>query len=187
MMAAGCAADAPAERPAKPAVAAEPAAGPRGEVTTKRVVISMGRRVGTDVATVAADGTIHVVLDVLENGRGPHTEAAIRLAPDGTTASFEAKGHHEMGTPVDETFVREGDVARWKSHEENGEREAIGRAFFVPGCALPDALGLLAEALLKAGVPLPLLPGGTARIAKTTQTTVRAGAEARRPPRGVNV
>jgi hypothetical protein len=85
-----------------------------------------------------------------------------------------------MGTPVAETFVREGARARWKSHEEDGSREIKGSAFFVPVCDLPDTLGWLAKALLDAGGTMPLLPGGSAHIEKTVETTVQAGGEQRR-------
>jgi hypothetical protein len=148
--------------------------------TSKRVVITLSRKSGTSVTTVAPDGTVTVALDVLENGRGPHTDATLRFAPDGTIASLEAKGHHEMGTPVEETFVREGNRARWKSREEDGAREINESAFFIPVCDLPDALGWLAKALLDAGGSLPLLPAGQARIEKTVETSVQAGGETRR-------
>src|SRR5688572_20316182 len=148
--------------------------------TSKYVVITLARKSGTSVTNVAPDGTVTVTLDVLENGRGPHTDATVRLAPDGTIASLEARGHHEMGTPVAEKFARDGSRAQWKSHEEDGSREVKGSAFFVPVCDLPDALGWLAKALINAGGALALLPGGSARIEKTVETTVRAGGEERR-------
>src|SRR5687767_4121164 len=133
-LAASCGAE-----PARPAVpaAAPPAstlanaraAAPAEAKTSKRVVITLSRKSGTSVTTVAPDGTVTVALDILDNGRGPHTDATVRLAPDGTIASFEARGHHEMGTPVAEKFTREGSRAQWKCHEEDGSREVkeIGR------------------------------------------------------------
>jgi hypothetical protein len=158
-----------------PAPPAAPAA-----KSSKRVVVSLSRKAGTSVTTVLPDGSVTVALDVLENGRGPHTDATVRLASDGTIASFDARGHHEMGTPVAETFAREGSRARWKSHEEDGTRDVKGSAFFVPVCDLPDVLGWLAKALIDAGGSLFLLPGGAARIEKTVETTVQAGGEQRR-------
>jgi imidazolonepropionase-like amidohydrolase len=186
-LAASCGAE-----PARPSVPAAPAAPPastlanaRGTApaeakTSKRVVVTLSRKSGTSVTTVAPDGTVTVALDILDNGRGPHTDATVRLAPDGTIASFEARGHHEMGTPVAEKFTREGSRAQWKSHEEDGSREVKGSAFFVPVADVPDALGWLAKALIDAGGSMPLLPGGTARIEKTVETTVKAGGEERR-------
>lgn len=141
--------------------------------TVRRVVVSFGRKTGSSVATTSADGTITVAFDVLENGRGPKADATIRLAPDGTIASLEAHGHHEMQAPVDEVFsIDNGTQAHWKSREETGEATVRRPAFFVPIADVPDALGLLAQALLKAGGTLPLLPDGEAHIEKTGEATV---------------
>ena len=156
-----------------PPVAAKP-------VVTKRVVVSLSRKSGTDVTTVAPDGTITVALDVLQNGRGPHTDATIKLAPDGTIASLVATGHHEMKTPVDERFTRDGDTARWKSHEEDGHATVSGSAFFLPVCDLPDTLGWLAQAMLRAGGTMKLLPSGEAKIEKTAETEVTSASGEKR-------
>ncbi|HMI88079.1 MAG TPA: amidohydrolase family protein [Polyangiaceae bacterium] len=184
-LAAACGAEpvhpaAPVAPASAPATASTPAPAAVEAKTTKRVVVVLSRKAGTSVSTVAPDGTVTVTLDVLENGRGPHTDATVRFAPDGTIASLEARGHHTMGTPVAETFTRDGARAQWKSHEEDGSRELKGSAFFVPVCDLPEALGWLAKALLDNGGTLPLLPGGSAHIEKTVETTVRAGAEQRK-------
>ncbi len=144
-------------------------------IVIKRVVVSLSRKSGTSVTTIAPDGAITVALDVLENGRGPHTDATARLAADGTLASLDAHGHHTMGTPVDEKLTRDGVHAKWKSKEEDGQADVAGSAFFVPVCDLPDAIGWLAAAAIKAGGTMPLLPSGTARIEKTVETDVTAG------------
>ncbi|HEY1957319.1 MAG TPA: amidohydrolase family protein [Polyangiaceae bacterium] len=156
-----------------PPVAAKP-------VVTKRVVVSLTRKSGTNVTTVAPDGTITVALDVLQNGRGPHTDASITLGPDGTIASLVATGHHEMRTPVDERFTRTGDTATWKSREEDGHATVSGSAFFLPVCDLPDAIGWLAQALLRAGGSMKLLPSGEAKIERTAETEVTSASGEKR-------
>lgn len=171
-----CGGEAP---PPKPPPPANPAAAAKA-VTVKRVVVSLSRPSGTSVTTVAPDGTITTALDVMENGRGPHVDATLRLAPDGTIASLYAHGHHTFGTPVEETFTMEGRRARWKSHEENGEREVSGPSFFVPIAEMPEAHGYLVQALVKAGGRLPLLPGGEARLEKTGDATVTSKSGERR-------
>jgi hypothetical protein len=137
--------------------------------------VLLTRKSGSSVATTSADGTTTIAFDVLENGRGPHADATLHLAPDGTIQSFEAHGHHEMQAPVDEVFSLENGHARWKSHEEAGEASPTSPAFFMPIADVPDVLGLLARALLKAGGTMPLLPGGEARIEKSGEATVQAG------------
>src|SRR5437667_28459 len=158
------------------AVAAPPAPSP----AVKRLYIAQGRKSGSSVTTVAPDGTIAVVFDVLQNGRGPHVDATVRLAPDGTIAALHAVGHHEMGTKVDETFTRQGRHVSWKSEEEHGARDLDGPAFFVPIADLPEIEGLLVQALLKNGGTLAIVPGGTARLQKATELTVSAGGKSRR-------
>jgi len=143
-------------------------------VSVRRVVVSLTRPSGSDVITTAPDGTLTEALDVVQNGRGPHVDSTMHLAADGTPASFEAHGHHEMGTPVDETFALDAGHARWKSHEEDATRDVSGSAFFVPisdGVAL---FPLLVTAALKAGGTLTLLPGGQAHVEKAGDATVSA-------------
>jgi Amidohydrolase family len=162
---------APAPAPA-PIASATPAA---RAVSVRRSVVMLTRPSGSSTITTAPDGTITVVFDVQENGRGPHTDATIRLGPDGTIASLEAHGHHEVGALVDEAFSREGSRARWKSREESGEKSLDGPAFFVPIADLPETVGMLAQALLKAGGSMPLLPLGEARLEKGADAIAVAG------------
>ena len=163
-----------APEPAKTA----PAPAPQS-VTVKRLFVSESRPSGTLVTTTSSDGNVSITYDVLENGRGPHVDAKIRLAPDGSIAALEAKGHHTMGTPLEETFTKEGQHVRWKSHEEHGDKDAAPIAFFVPMAPLPDVTGMLAQALVKAGGSLPLLPDGEARLERIGEATIKKGSESR--------
>ncbi|MEO7733612.1 MAG: amidohydrolase family protein [Kofleriaceae bacterium] len=163
--------------PAAPALATPVAATPppaAGPATIKRTIVSLGRPSGTSTITTAPDGTITTVLDVLENGRGPHVDATITLAADGTIATLTAKGHHTFGATFDATFTRTASHARWKSTEETAERDTTGPAFYVPIAEIPEVHGWLINAALKNGGTLPLLPGGTARVEKTGDVTLTA-------------
>jgi hypothetical protein len=148
---------------------------PPQPLTVKRTLVSLTRPSGSSVATTAPDGTITIAFEMKQNGRGPKADATIHLAPDGTIASYEAHGHHEMQAPVEEVFSIEGGHARWKSREETGEATVTRPAFFIPIADVPDAIGLLAQALLKAGGTMALLPDGEAHIVKTGETTVQSG------------
>jgi hypothetical protein len=145
--------------------------------TVRRSLVSLTRPSGSDVTTTSPDGTVTVAFDMSWNGRGPHADATIRLAPDGTIASLEAHGHHMMQAPVDEQFAIDGGRAHWKSHEENGEQMVVRPSFYVPIAEVPDTIGMLAQALLKAGGTLPLLPGGEAHIEKAGEATVQASGQ----------
>lgn len=146
---------------------------PRAAVVTKRVVVSLSRPSGTDVSTVQPDGTVTIAFDVLENGRGPHSDATITLASDHTITALESHGHHTMGTLEQESFKRDGDHVTWTSKEEHGDTTVKGPAFFAPYSAIPDTLGYLAQALLAAGGTMALLPGGQAKIEKSGDATVK--------------
>src|SRR5262249_30331006 len=150
------------------AVATAATAAPRlpAAVTTTRAVIVLGRRSGSSTVTMAPDGTITTMLDMLENGRGPHADATIRLAADGTIASLSAKGHHTFGARFEATCERTADHARWNSSEESGEREVHGPAFYYPVAEIPEVVGWLAQAALSHGGSIAVLPAGTARIEK---------------------
>src|SRR5688572_25109021 len=80
--------------------------------TVKYVVVASSRNSGTLDVTIAADGTVTTKLFVLQNGRGPRVDATQRFAKDGTLASFEAAGQHELGTKFQEKFSRTGETAR---------------------------------------------------------------------------
>jgi hypothetical protein len=167
---------APAPAGSSAGAASGPAAVPS---TSKRVVVSLGRPSGTSVVTVAADGTVTTALDVLENGRGPHVDATIALAADGTIARFDAKGHHTFGARFEATFARTGDRARWDSPEEKGERRVSGPAFYVPVAMIPEVMGWLVQAALKNGGSMQLLPDGTAHVEKIGEVVVTASGSTR--------
>jgi hypothetical protein len=142
--------------------------------TVHRTLVSLGRTSGSDVTTTSTDGTVTVAFEMTWNGRGPKADATFHLLPDGTIGSYEARGHHMMQAPVEETFANDNGYAHWKGLEETGSATVRRPAFFVPLADVPDAIGLLAHALLEAGGTLPLLPQGEAHIEKVGEAVVLA-------------
>ncbi len=137
----------------------------------KRVVISEGRPSGTLTTATAADGTITIAYDVVENGRGPHTDATLVLGPDATPTAWTATGHHTLGTPVSERFSRTGAHATWKSLEETGAADATAPTFYVPIAEVPIE-PYIVPAALAAGGSLALFPGGTVTVREVARLTV---------------
>jgi imidazolonepropionase-like amidohydrolase len=167
--------------PPPPVEKAAPSRGRRGAAAAnveKRIVVNQARTAGYFQTTTRPDGSIAAVYHVLENGRGPHVEAEIRLAADWTISSFRATGKHTMGTAVDETFTVTGTRAAWKSNEEQGEQELTAPAFFVPMAAMPIEV-LLVPAALKAGGKLAVLPGGEVTVAQAATLDVTVNGETR--------
>ena len=162
-----------------PPLESRPQRSAAGSRVEKRVVVVSSRPSGHLTTTIAGDGRISVVYHVVQNGRGPHVEASLSLAPDWTIAAYAAEGKHMMGTRLAERFARTGDRATWKSEEEHGDRAVKGPAFFVPIADMPISW-LLVPAALKAGGTIPLLPGGEAKVEQVgTMEVTAAGASKR--------
>ncbi len=162
----------------EPPPSGTPAAAPVATVKVRRLYVAQGRKSGTIDTTTTGD-TVKISLAIVQNGRGPKIDSTLRLAPDGTIATMSAKGSHEMGTKVDESFSREGKGATWKSEEESGEREVDGPAFYIPLADVYGINGLLVAAALKHGGTIALLPAGEARVTKVAEVALTANGETR--------
>jgi imidazolonepropionase-like amidohydrolase len=166
----------PPPAPPPPAETAGAAPPPAAPVTVRRTTFCGGKLpCGFTSVTRAPDGSLTLALDIHENGRGPASQASVKLAPDHTILSLEAHGHQEMGTTLDEAFTLEGGHARWKSTNEQGEKEINGPAFFLPMSSLPLETLLLRVLLEAPDHTVALLPGGEAHLERAGETTVTAG------------
>ncbi|MFX5839780.1 hypothetical protein ABTE60_20940, partial [Acinetobacter baumannii] len=83
---------------------------------------------GHQIVEHGDDGVTRVDFIFKDNGRGPELKEEYRLGPDGTFVRYAVKGTSTFGAPVDESFVREGAVARWKSTSDQGEMRLDGTA-----------------------------------------------------------
>jgi hypothetical protein len=165
----------PVVPPAPPPEIAPHVDAPVGPVT--HVLTSEGRRIGTEKVTQNPDGTRAIVFDVLENGRGPHADITLQLAPDHTLVSYRATGHHTFGAPVDERFDLAGGTATWKSTEEQGSTPVTTPVFYNPISDSPSISGWLIEAALAHGGSIRILPDGTATVTEVAKLDVAANGE----------
>lgn len=151
------------------------------ETTRYTVIMDAGDTVaGRQVVTRADDGQVTVDFDFKDNGRGPTLKESYRLAPDGTYASYRAQGTSTFGAPVDETFTRRGDRARWKTTSDAGEQRVEGTAIYSSLAGSPEAATVLLGALAKRpDGRLPLIPSGTLTSRRVGEATVRRGEESR--------
>ena len=151
--------------------------------TTRYLLFTADRHpAGEQVVDREDDGQITVRFIFKDNGRGPELTERIRVAADGTLSDFLVTGKAEMGGPVDEQFVREGDGGRWKSAAEQGAVDAgADGAFYVPrdGSWETASLSIGALGTRPDGV-LPLLPSGTLRQQKVDEVEVQGGGATRR-------
>jgi Amidohydrolase family len=179
----------PAAAPAAP-VAAAPAPVAAAPKTVRRSILCLAQPCGSSTTTFAADGSIHNVFDIHDNGRGPHSDMTLRLAADGTIASFESHGHSTFGAPANETFTLADGHAKWDSQDEHGAKDITAPTWFQPLSAA-DTDAWFVAALLAHGGRLPLLPGGTARMERIGDATIQLNGAAKhlvaRVITGINV
>lgn len=137
---------------------------PAAAASTLRFLLFTGDRkpAGEQVVETAVDGLVSVRFVFKDNGRGPELQERFRLAPDGTLAEYHVSGSGEMGGPIDERFVREGDGARWHSAAESGSANNAAGAFYVPRDNSFEVVSAsIAAVAARADGALPLLPSGT--------------------------
>jgi imidazolonepropionase-like amidohydrolase len=150
------------------------------QTTVRYSVLIAGNPSGFQTTTLGADGTRESHFEYNDRGRGPRLTSKIRLAADGTPASIETTGNDYLKAPVSETFAFANGVARWDNGAERDEQRLGGSKFYVSLQALPEELGLLANALLRApGQTLPLLPAGEATVRRTGEATLQGPSGAR--------
>jgi len=133
-------------------------------------------KAGHQWVTRAADGTTTVEFDFKDNGRGPTLKEQYTLGADGTFVNYHVTGTSEIGAPVDETFVRDGDKVRWKSTTDKGERAVQGTALYTPlGGTLQDLSVAVSALARRVDGKLPLIPSGTLTYRKLADAEVSDG------------
>ncbi|HKQ14403.1 MAG TPA: amidohydrolase family protein [Steroidobacteraceae bacterium] len=150
------------------------------DAQTRYAVLIMEKPAGTQTTAVAADGTRTLSYEYNDRGRGPKLTARVRLDADQIPLSLDMDGVDYLKAPVAEKFTFANGVARWKNSGEAGEQKLSGHAFYLSTQGLPEELGWLAHALLKApGQRMALLPAGEASIKRADELNVGDGANKR--------
>jgi hypothetical protein len=100
-----------------------------GETLRYVALVDGGKKAGHQLVEQGDDGVTSVDFIFKDNGRGPELKEEFTLGPDGTYVRYAVKGAAEMGAPIDETFRRDGDKAKWKSTSDEGGRPSPERPF----------------------------------------------------------
>ena len=116
-----------------------------------------------------------VEFDVKNNGRGPTVAEVLKLDAAGLPEQWTITGTQTFGGKIDEAFHREGSTATWRDAAGPGQAGGASR-LYVAQNASPYAMQLYARALLKAGRPLDVLPGGTLALTKGGSLTLKGPA-----------
>lgn len=165
---------------AAPAPRSTPAASALKPPVGRRTIIVWTRKAGSSEVTSERDGSFKISFSYRDNARGPTVNARLRLAADGTVASFEAKGAFTFGNVIDERFSIDGKRAAWRSREGAGSRALHAPAFYIPIAPIAEMDGFLLAALSRAGGTLALLPGGEAKLERAGAHTVTARGQKKR-------
>lgn len=150
---------------------------PDGAVESARyTVLMMDRAVGVQTSSLMPGGERRYFFQYNDRGRGPRISSRIVLGPSGVPAIIENLGYDYFKNRVVERFAVERGKAAWRNRQEQGERAAPGRAFYVSMSGVPEEAALLARALLAApDGKLGLLPEGEAHIERVGDLKVAAG------------
>ncbi|HEX4970463.1 MAG TPA: amidohydrolase family protein [Steroidobacteraceae bacterium] len=147
---------------------------------TRYAVLIMEKPAGMQTSTLAADGLRSLSYEFKDRGRGPKLTARVRLDAAGVPTSMEIDGVDYLKAPVAERFSAANGVARWKNNAEAGEQKIAAPGFYLSTQGLPEELGWLASALLKApGQRIALLPAGEATIKRAEELNIGEGANRR--------
>ncbi len=135
--------------------------------TTHYTVQTQGKKAGEQITQVADDGTVSVDFSFRDNGRGPDLKEQFKLAKDGTFLNYSATGKSEFGAPIDDSFVRNGDQAEWKSLADRGNTNLTRPAMYVPTEAWAEVVARIARAIaLQPGQRIAALPAGELSVEK---------------------
>jgi hypothetical protein len=139
-----------------------------------------GKPAGEQV--VERDGnTLSVRYVFKSNGRGPELQERWQLGADGLPTSYRVQGTSTMGNPIDESFERQGAMARWSSKSERGETAAAALASYLPVNGSFEAISLALRAALAApDSKLALLPTGTMTVRRHAELDLERGGTTRR-------
>ncbi len=144
-------------------------------------LVDNGKNAGHQIVEKGDDGVTHVDFIFKDNGRGPELKEEFTLGPDGTFVRYAVKGKSTFGAPVDETFSRNGDKAKWKSTSDEGEVAVSGPALYWSLGGTPAAYSVAFAAIGKrSDGKLPLIPGGTLTIRKVVDAQVARGSDHRK-------
>ena len=137
-------------------------------------MLLMGNLAGQQAVWTASDGTLHMFFQFNDRGRGPKTTSIFKLDANGIPIAETITGNDYLKSPVDESFTNAGGSAHWKNNAEQGQKKISAASFYSSLNGAPSEVGLLAQAALKNGGKITLLPDGEARVQHITDVDVEA-------------
>lgn len=156
---------------APPGTTADPSA-------RRYVFLTSGTKAGEQIETRGADGSRIIRFFFTDRGRGPDTTTKYWFGEDEIPERIETRGVDYFKVSVQEDFIREGNVARWKNEAEEGSVPAETPAFYLGLHAPPaESAQMIRAALKKPDRRLPVFPAGTVEVAAVGTHEVSRGDE----------
>jgi imidazolonepropionase-like amidohydrolase len=129
---------------------------------------------GQDAVWTTPSGDTVEFFQFNDRGRGPKTYSTYRFGDRGIVSYEETHGVDYMKNQINESFSIQDGTASWKNQAEDGHENNANGRFFIGLDAGPASTFQLAQALLKNGNKLPLLPGGEATLSQLKTVPVEA-------------
>ncbi len=140
----------------------------------------MGNPAGRQAMWTAPDGSVHILYEYNDRGRGPQTTSILKLDARGALIAETVTGHDYLKSPVRENFAQVSGVAHWKSDSEQGDKKVTTPALYVAANGAPAELALLARTALSNGAHMALLPEGEATVARVSQLNLESSGKKKR-------
>ena len=137
-------------------------------------VLISGSKAGTEAVWKTADGKIHTLSQYNDRGRGPKLEGEYVLDEQGLPKTVRIAGNDYLKSPVEETYIYDGNVAQWKNKSEAGESAGANR-FYASLYGSNEEFAMLVRALLAHGNRLKILPAGEVRLDRLRAEEVEIG------------
>ena len=132
---------------------------------------------GQDAVWTTPSGDVVEFFQFNDRGRGPKTYSTYRFGDRGIVSYEETHGVDYMKNQISESCSIKDGTATWKNQAEDGHESSVSGGFFVGLDAGPASTFQLAQALLKNGNKLPLLPGGEAELTKLKTVPIEANSK----------
>ncbi|MEO6041688.1 MAG: amidohydrolase family protein [Croceibacterium sp.] len=138
-------------------------------------IYNNSKKIGSLVGTTERD-TTNIDYEFTNNGRGPKLKQTVRKDRTGMPVAWTVEGRSMLGAPVKEAFNWTHGRATWISQADKGDQPLAKPALYMVNDDSPWALGVYANALLKApGQQLDMLPGGTLKLTRVKTMTFGKG------------
>ncbi len=148
-----------------------------GARTLRYSIVSGGRVAGTETDSYDAGGALTSDFEFNDRGRGPKIRARYQFGADGLPSRVDISGVNYLKAAVDEHLASDAGRWSWRSNTEHGEARARGFYVSSEGAVGPELAALVRALARHPGDPLPLLPGGEARLESVADTDVASHGE----------